>query len=371
MGLVKYKIGQLIEQYSERCGVVQHPNVKGINIDKKFVPSKNVGADTSKYLIVPNGHFACNLMHVGRDEKIPIAMNDQNENVVVSPAYFVFRVINEDTILKEYFYIHMNSPEFDRYTWFCTDNSVRGGLDWDRFCDIELDLPSIEVQQKYVNIYKAMVANQEIYEKGLDDLKLTCDAYIENLKHSLPLQKIGQYIKQSDERNALDLPVENVRGISIEKKFIPTKAAMSNVSLKNYKLVKPGQFSFVTVTSRNGGKISLALNGFDENYLVSATYIVFGVDEAKILPEFLMMFLSRAEFDRYSRFNSWGSARETFTWEDMQEVKIPIPEMRIQEDIVNIYNAYLLRKEMNETLKRQIKEICPILIKGSLEEAND
>lgn len=87
------------------------------------------------------------------------------------------------------------------------------------------------------------------------------------------------------------------------------------------------------------------------------------------MPEYLLMHFKRSEFDRYARFNSWGSAREAFAWEDMCEVKIPIPDIKVQQSIVNIYNAYITRRDINERLKAQIKDICPILIKGSLEEA--
>jgi type I restriction enzyme S subunit len=219
-------------------------------------------------------------MHVGRDEKIPVAINTSAEDVIVSSAYFVFKVVDESVILKEYLYIQMNSPEFDRYAWFCTDSSVRGGLDWDRFCDMTIDLPSLPIQQKYVDVYNAMLANQRAYEQGLEDLKLTCDAYIERLRHELPHIAIGEYIESCDERNdSLEYGLDSVKGISIEKRFIETKANMEGVSLKPYKLIEPDAFSFVTVTSRNGEKISLAHNGFDETYICSSSYEVFRVSK--------------------------------------------------------------------------------------------
>ena len=128
-------------------------------------------------------------------------------------------------------------------------------------------------------------------------------------------------------------------------------------------------FAYVPVTSRNGEKISLALNNGEGAYICSSSYTVFSTNKSKLLPEYLAMWFSRKEFDRYARFHSWGSARETFTWEDMSEVEIPIPDLSIQQNIVNIYKVYQERKEINEKLKQQIKDICPILIKGSIEEA--
>ena len=90
--------------------------------------------------------------------------------------------------------------------------------------------------------------------------------------------------------------------------------------------------------------------------------------EDDLLSDYLMLFLTRSEFDRYARFNSWGSARETFNFEDMCDVKIPIPDIQVQRSIANIYNVYIERKKINERLKEQIKKMCPVLIKGSLEE---
>ncbi len=370
MGLTKYQIGQLVEPISIKCGIPKCDYVSGVNIFKKFMPSRNVGADTSKYLIVPPGGFAFNLMHVGRDGKIPVAMNDTETDIVVSGAYFVFRVINENIMLKEYLYILMTSPEFDRYAAYCTDASVRDGLDWSRFCEFDVNLPSVEIQKKYVAVYNAMLANQRAYESGLEDLKLTCDAYVERLRREMTHTAIGEYIQQSDERNGRGITVESVRGLAVSKAMIDTKANMDGVSLKNYKVVPPKHIAYVPDTSRRGDKISLGFNGTDETYLVSSISTVFSTDSEQLLPEYLMLFFTRSEFDRYARFHSWGSAREAFSWDDMREVKIPIPDITVQQSIVNIYNAYLTRREINEKMKAQIKDICPILIKGSLEEAS-
>ena len=370
MGLTKYQIGQLVEPISIKCGIPKCDYVSGVNIFKQFMPSRNVGADTSKYLIVPPGGFAFNLMHVGRDGKIPVAMNDTETDIVVSGAYFVFRVINENIMLKEYLYILMTSPEFDRYAAYCTDASVRDGLDWSRFCEFDVNLPSVEIQKKYVAVYNAMLANQRAYESGLEDLKLTCDAYVERLRREMTHTAIGEYIQLSDERNGRGITVESVRGLAVSKAMIDTKANMDGVSLKNYKVVPPKHIAYVPDTSRRGDKISLGFNGTDETYLVSSISTVFVTDSEQLLPEYLMLFFTRSEFDRYARFHSWGSAREAFSWDDMREVKIPIPDITVQQSIVNIYNAYLTRREINEKMKVQIKDICPILIKGSLEVAS-
>lgn len=372
MGLTKYKIGQFVELYVEFCN---NPNltvfdVSGVNKDKEFFePSKQVGSDTSVYKIVPPNYFACNLMHVGRDEVLPISLNYTDKNKIVSPAYTIFRIVEGTPLLREYFFMLLKSTERDRYFWFHTDSSVRDGMSWEDFCDVEIELPKVFIQQKYVDVYNAMLENQRCYEIGIEDLKLACDGYIENLRRKMPCKKIGQYLELSDICNEnLTYGVDNVRGISIEKSFINTKADMKGVSLKQYYLVEPDGFAYVTVTSRNGEKISIAQNSSAETYICSSSYVVFNVNRKKILPEYLMLFFSRTEFDRYTRFHSWGSARETFNWEDMCDVEIPIPTIKVQQYIVNIYMVYQLRREINKQLKKQIKEVCPILIKGSLEE---
>ena len=179
---------------------------------------------------------------------------------------------------------------------------------------------------------------------------------------------LGNYIRLVDERNR-DLSVTNLLGVSIGKKFIPSIANIVGTDLSSYKIVKTGQFAYGPVTSRNGEKISIAYRE-GEDCVVSSAYQVFEIKQKnRLLPEYLMMWYKRTEFDRYARYMSKGSAHEFFEYSDMEEVKIPIPDIKIQEAIANIYSVYMTRKRLNEQLKTQIKDICPILIRGSLEES--
>lgn len=364
-----YKIGDLINPIDER-NVSGIKNFYGININKDFMPTvaDTNGLDESKYKVVRKNRFVFSGMQTGRDQCIRISMYMNETPIIVSPAYTTFEIISTGLILPTYFFMLFLSKEKDRLGAFYSDASIRSNLDWDVFCDIDITLPDKTVQQKYVDIYESMVANQKSYEKGLDDLKLTCDAYLDKLKKECNKKIIGKYLKQCDLRNDNEeLTLENLRGISTEKKFIDSKADMMDVSLKNYKVVKPNQFTYVADTSRRGDKIALAFNDSKENYLVSSIYTVFEVEENELNPHYLMMFLSQSDFDRYARFNSWGSARETFDWLEMCDVQIPIPDIEIQKSIANIYKVYTQRKKINEKLKAQIRDICPILIKGSLE----
>lgn len=176
--------------------------------------------------------------------------------------------------------------------------------------------------------------------------------------------KLGDYIELCDERNSEGrYTLDDVRGISIQKKLIDTKADMQGVSLTPYKLLKPREFSYVTVTSRNGGKISLAINDTSDTYIVSSSYENFRCRNTKeLLPEYLFLLLSRSEFDRYSRFNSWGSARETFDWSEFCRTEIPLPSIEVQQELVDTYNGLKALVEQNEALIEPLSKACEAFI---------
>lgn len=376
MGLSKYKLGDLIELCDERNDDLKYniSDVKGISIQKIFIETKAdmSGVSLKPYKLVKPDDFAYVTVTSRNGEKITLAHNDTQNVYIVSSSYVVFKVKDTGKLLTDYLFMYFNRPEFDRYSRFNSWGSARETFDWSEMCDIEIDLPPLDVQQKYVDVYNAILANQQSYERGLEDLKLTCDAYIDQLRNKYKTQKLGAFISMCEEKNeGLQYSIDDVKGISIEKKFIDTKANMEGVSLRPYVVIKPDEFAYVTVTSRNGGKISLAHNNTQNTYICSSSYIVFTItDTDTLLPSYFAMLFRRSEFDRYARFHSWGSARETFDWEEMCDVEIPVPPIEIQQDIVNIYEVYLARKEINEKLKSQIKGICPILIKGSIEESS-
>ena len=341
--------------------------IAGVNNQGLFMtPKGNTdGVDLKPYKIVNNGAFVYNPTRL---ELGSIAYRTEGL-CIVSHLYMVFYLTEEGKkiINPLWLYIYFRRSEFCREVTFRNFGSQRPEFNFNDMSDIVIPLPDINTQQKYVDIYKAMIENQQTYERGLDDLKLVCDAYIEDLRRKMPCEEIGSYIERHDIRNGKN-GTQNVMGISTSKVFrIPTSKVNRN-ELENYKVVKPRQLGFVQ-TTHNEKVFAYALNDTNDDIVISSVYEVFSTDEGKIIPEYLSMFFNRTEFDRYARFHSWGSARETFTWNDLIRVKIPIPDTKNQQSIVNIYNAYNKRKEINEKLKAQIKKICPILIKGSIEEA--
>lgn len=176
-------------------------------------------------------------------------------------------------------------------------------------------------------------------------------------------KKLGKYIQQINKRNT-DLNIDRLLGVSINKLLMPSIANTVGTNMKTYKIIKKNQFAYGPVTSRNGDKISVALlQEFDEAIL-SQAYTVFEViDETELHPEYLMMWFRRPEFDRYARFKSHGSARETFDWDEMCEVELPIPSIEKQRALVKEYNTVVNRIKLNEKLNQKLEETAQTLYK--------
>ena len=359
------RLGNYLELYKEKCNISNlTPNdVSGINRNKQFFePSVQVANDTSDYKVVPPKYFSCNLMHVGRDKVLPISCNHTEKNKYVSPAYFVFKTKENNDMLDEYFFMYLKSNEKDRYFWFHTDSSGRDGMSWEDFCDIQIPLPPIEIQNKYVEIYKAMKENLKVYESNLEDLKLLKDIL---LNIDISKERIGNRIEETNEKNILGLYTKE-KGISINKEFIETKAKASNIMTQ--KIVNQYEFAFNSNTSRNSNKISIAYNE-KEPYILSNTYVTFKCNHKELSSKYLFLWFTQENFDRYARYNSWGSARETISLNEIKDYKIAIPELKVQTSIVAIFESYKIRESKVKKIRNFIDNICPILIAGAIKEA--
>ena len=373
-----YRLGDLIELCDERNteGKYTVDDVRGISTDKKLIDTKASmdGVMLDFYKIISKNQFAYVADTSRRGDKIALAYNTEESNFLVSSIYTIFHITHPEILDSDYLFMFFNRPEFDRYARFNSWGSARETFSWEDMCDMQITLPPLAAQQKAVAVYNALKANLAAYEQGLEDLKLVCDGFIDTVKNkATPMSgvayyRLGDLIEICDERNTDGkYTVGDVRGVSIQKELIQTKADMNGVPLTNYKIIRNNTFVFNVNTARMGDKFAIALcKGKD--YLVSSIYEVFkSKDESILLSDYLMLFMTRAEFDRYARFNSWGSAREVFTYEDMCEVQIPLPPPEVQQSIVNIYKCYTERRCIAAELKTKIKTICPILIKGSLE----
>lgn len=182
---------------------------------------------------------------------------------------------------------------------------------------------------------------------------------------------LGDFIQPVDERNK-ELKVDYLLGVSISKQFIPSIANIVGTDLSNYKIVRTGQFAYGPVTSRNGEKISIALLR-DKDCIISSSYTVFEVtDNERLDPEYLMLWFSRPEFDRYTRYMSHGSVREIFDWDELCKVELPVPSIEKQRGIVTAYNTITdrieLKRKINDNLAAQALAILSDFISNANED---
>ena len=169
---------------------------------------------------------------------------------------------------------------------------------------------------------------------------------------------LGEFIRQVDVRNTAGKE-DNLLGVSVQKQFIPSIANTVGTDFTKYKVVKKGQFTYIPDTSRRGDKIGIALLEDYEEGLVSNVYTVFEViDTKKLLPEYLMLWFSRPEFDRYARFKSHGSVREVMDWDEMCKVELPVPDIEVQKNIVKSYKTITDRIALKKRINDNLVEFC-------------
>ena len=362
------RLGDYIEVVDERNteGKYSVEDVMGISIDKVFIDTKaNMeGVALTPYKLVKPTAFCYVSVTSRNGGKISLAINSSEQTYLVSSSYEVFKCIDE--LHSEYLYLLLSRSEFDRYARFNSWGSARETFSWEELCRVRIPLPSMEVQRELVATYEGLKRLAEDNEALIAPLTEACQAFIVDCKRQYPSVPLGDYIEEVDERNTEGkYSVEDVMGISIDKVFIDTKANMEGVALTPYKLVKPTTFCYVSVTSRNGGKISLAINSSEQTYIVSSSYEVFKCI-GELLPEYLYMLLSRGDFDRYARFNSWGSARETFSWEELCRVQIPLPPLEVQQSIVNLYHCIEEAKSIAREARERLTTLCPALVQYAI-----
>lgn len=360
------RLGDLIELCDERNSEGKYgiDDVRGMTISKEIISTKADIKDTdlSKFYIVYPNEFIYNPRTHGK--KIGLGFNNSLKPILISWNNTAFKVKDIEKVEPTYLYMIFNREEWDREACYNSWGSSTVVFAWEDLCNMKIPLPSIETQKELVAVYNGLKELAEENEKLLEPLEESCQAFIVDCKKKYPSKELGNYIEECDERNESGkYTLDDVRGISTEKKFIETKANLDGVSLTSYKIVMPDEFVYVADTSRRGEKIALALNDTNSGFLISSIYTTFrSKDENILLPEYLYLLLSRTEFDRYSRFNSWGSARETFDWSEMCRVQIPVPPLEIQQKIVNLFNCYEECKRISTTAREKIKNLCPALV---------
>ena len=364
MGLKKYKLGELITQRREKYDGKETLCSWGVSRDG-FIRPKQEDADTSIYNVFYRNDFVFN---PARMELNSIALNSFCDKAICSSLYEIFYVTREDIVLPEYLNMFIKRDEFARKCWYEAIGSARNYFRVGDLSQFEIVIPSIEQQRKYVDVYLALQNNLAAYQSKVEELKLVCDGYIEELRRKtssmkIPMVRIGDYITKRLEKNS-DGIIELEQGINIQKQFITPQR--SNSDLYSRRIVRKGDFAYCT--QLNNENVAIAYRE-EEDCVVSSVYDIFYIkDESVLFPLYLMLWFRRSEFGRYVYRLSTGTSYEFLSYEDLSDYKIPLPNLAIQREIANVYKCYIERQRIAEALKEQLKNICPVLIRGSLLE---
>lgn len=366
MGLTKYKLGELIKQRREKYDGIEDLQSWGVSRDG-FIRPKQEDADTSIYNVFYRNDFVFN---PARMELNSIALNTYFDKAICSSLYEVFYVTREDIVLPEYLNMFIKRDEFARRCWYEAIGSARNYFRVGDLSQFDITLPDIEQQRKFVNVYLALQNNLATYQCKVDELKLVCDGYMDQLKKKCGKMKMGEILDIVDIRNN-EQTYSGVQGININKEFFPTVANIDENNTQNYKVVEQNQFAFSGMQTGRDMCIRIALNEEPNPIIVSPAYTVLKIKDAQVvLNHYIMIWFSRKQIDRYGWFASDGSIRSNLDLERFFEMEIPIPDITVQKEIVNIHKCYIERQRIAAQLKEQLNNLCPILIKGSLETSN-
>lgn len=354
----KVPLGELIRQRREKAGDLDLP-VRGVSREG-FINPKQEEADRTKYNVFYKNDFVFN---PARMEVNSIALNTDIERGICSSLYEIFEVDNE-RVIPEFLNMFLKRDEFARQCQYIGSGSAREYCRVGNISEIKIPLPSIEVQREYVTAYKALQQLAEQNEALAEPLQKACFSFLSNLKSQFEMKPLGGFIAESYDRNVDGhLSDSDVVGLSTAKGIIETKANMEGVSVKSYKILKPGQIAYVPDTSRRGDKVSLGFNNTQSEYLVSSISCVFETKDREILdPTYMYLIFCRPEFDRLARYNSWGSARETFTFSDLMRVKIPVPPIDVQRSVVALYHCAEEARFIAREAREQLKKLAPAMV---------
>jgi type I restriction enzyme S subunit len=363
------KLGDYIREVDVRNKDLKVTNLMGIKIDKHFMPSvaNTIGTDLSNYKVVSKNQFACNLMHVGRDEKIPIAILLDENKIIVSPAYFTFEIINSELLLPEYLMMWFSRKEFDRNAWFYTDADVRGGMDKRTLMDMQLPIPSIEQQREIVSEYETISKRIKLNEQIIKNLEATAQTlyhkmFVEGIdKEKVSLKDICKiqsgFAFKSEWWQKKGVPVIKINNIHNNTIFRDECDCVSeDKAIIAYKsLVNKGDI--VMALTGNVGKISIIP---DNGYLVNQRVGIFKVDD--VYREFLYLVLNSAEMQNAILNIGGGSVQINISPIDIGSIKIIMPSAcdirQFHKQVLPVFHTISLKQIENIKLK----EIQPLLL---------
>lgn len=361
MSKVKWvRLGDYIEQCDERNEALQYglADVRGVSNTKLIQKTKAnmTGRNLSTFHVVDKNHFVFNRRTTRNGERLGLGFNDSNDIFIFTEDYVHFKIIDEELLEPTFLYIFFLRDEFDRQVRYHSWGSATEFFNWEDMQRVLIPLPPLSEQQKVVNAWKALREIKEQNEAKAAPLMQLCQSYIQELKHKYPAQEIGPYMSKGKKNS--DGKIRKVLGVGQQGFIKPQK--IPNPNLKNYKIMDREAICYAPPLY-NIKSDAIHLYDFDEPAICSPIYEVFHVDSSEILPFYLLMWLKREEFKRYAEFYSLG-VRNTFNYELMEQVKIPLPPLNVQRAIVNIYKCANEAKQIAAEADRLSREVCPALL---------
>lgn len=367
------KLGEIIELFDKRNKSLESTEVLGISIDKEFMPSvaNTIGTDLSNYKLISKNIFVCNPMHVGRDERLPVSLYLRETPALVSPAYFMFKIKNENEVLPEFLMLLFKRKEFDRNCWFRTDGSVRGGISWDDICEIKLPVPPLNEQQKIVDTYNAITNRIRIKQKINENLEKTICANYEGLLQNEPtaIGIIGDYaqVKSGYAFKSEWWETEGFKVIKIGniiENYVDlescNKVSRENIEKSKEFFVKTGDL-LIAMTGATTGKIGL-VPYTDEIVSVNQRTGKFFLGDRPIekVPYLFAMMLSSKVKKSISPDGDAGSAQDNLSADDIQNIEVDYPEKQKIDDFNEVYGKVIIsmlenNKEISEL--NQLKQL--------------
>jgi len=359
-------LGNHIRLIDNRNSDLVTEQVLGINIDKFFMPSvaNVIGTDLSKYKLIQKGKFACNPMHVGRDERLPVALYTSDEPAIVSPAYFMFEIIDESILNPEFLMMWFRRAEFDRVCWLHTDGSVRGGITWDDLCRLEIPVPSMEEQLSIVKSYKSITERIEIKKQINDNLEKSAQAYFDTLFFSK--DEVNCTLADIALVNPIRPLSKGVKARCFEMATLPTSGCIPTGDM-----IKPynGGVRFIngdTLIARitpcleNGKAAYINILKDDEVAFGSTEYIVFASKDG--VPSCFYYFLIRnSKFVTFAlQFMNGSSGRQRVSGEELASFSMSKPSKDDLQKFDRV-GSLVLEQMKNITLEiealKQLQEV--------------
>lgn len=361
------RLGDYIELCDERNNNEEYTldDIRGISTGKIFIDTKaNLdGVSLTAYKVVHKDEFAYVSDTSRRGDKIALALNTTDKPVLISSIYTTFRSIDTKKLLPEYLYILLSREEFDRLSRFNSWGSARETFDWSEFCRIQIPLPDTDIQQELVDTYNGLKALAEQNEALSKPLTEACQAYIVDCKKKYPEVELGGYVEEVNDKNSEGKYTE-VKGLSTLKKFREPNSRVNKNELHGYKIVYNKCFAYVPTTDT--WKVFACALNHGNTFVVSPIYCVFRITNNLLLEEFLNILFQPQEFDRYVRYNSWGSARENFNFSELSNIQIPLPPPKVQQAIVNIYKCAEEAMKIATEAREKMKMLCPALVQRAI-----